>query len=125
VYAAGDIFVLPAEGEAWGLAVNEAMAAGVVPVISSEVGAAPDLIVQGETGFVFPFGDWTAMAEHVERLVRDDALRQRLARAAGERVRRYGYDAAVEGILECLTALGAYQAPAPRRADEALAHVRD
>ncbi len=125
VYAAGDVFVLPSEGEAWGLAVNEAMAAGVVPVISSEVGAAADLITQGETGFEFPFGDWTAMTAHVDRLVRDPGLRHRMAAAAGQRVARYGYDAAVDGILECLTALGIYRAPSPERSAQELAHVRN
>lgn len=124
VYAAGDIFVLPSEGEAWGLAVNEAMAAGVVPVISSEVGAAPDLITQGETGFVFPFGDWHAMTARVEQLVRDPGLRQRMANAAVERVRGYGYGAAVEGILECLTALGVYRPQSMKRPAQELAHVR-
>ena len=123
-YAAGDIFVLPSEGEAWGLAVNEAMAAGVVPVISSEVGAAPDLITQGETGFVFPFGDWAAMTDHVARLVGDGPLRDRLTVAARERVRRYGYDAAVQGIVECLEALGVYRVPALAGPPQELAHVR-
>jgi glycosyltransferase involved in cell wall biosynthesis len=125
VYAAGDIFVLPSEGEAWGLVVNEAMAAGVVPVISSEVGAAPDLITQGETGFVFPFGDWRTMAEQVTRLVADGRLRDQLAAGARERVKRYGYAAAVEGILECLAALGIYRAPALSRPPDVLAHVRN
>jgi glycosyltransferase involved in cell wall biosynthesis len=124
VYAAGDIFVLPSEGEAWGLAVNEAMAAGVVPVISSEVGAAADLITQGETGFVFPFGDWRAMTEQVTRLVSDEPLRREMAKRARARVERYGYDAAADGIIECLTALGVYRTPVPATAPRELAHVR-
>ncbi len=124
VYAAGDIFVLPSEGEAWGLAVNEAMAASVVPVISSEVGAAADLITQGETGFVFPFGDWAAMTDQVARLVREEPLRREMAKAARARVERYDYGAAVDGIIECLTALGVYQTPAPTRPARELVDVR-
>jgi glycosyltransferase involved in cell wall biosynthesis len=42
-YHAADIIVLPSETENWGLVVNEAMAAGVLPVVSDRVGAAPDL----------------------------------------------------------------------------------
>jgi glycosyltransferase involved in cell wall biosynthesis len=95
-----------------------------VPVISSEVGAAPDLITQGETGFVFPFPDWRTMTEQVERLVRDEPLRRRLAEGARERVRHYGYDAAVEGILDCLHHLGVYDAPARPQYSQELAHVR-
>ena len=124
VYAAGDLFVLPSEGEAWGLAVNEAMAAEVVPIISSEVGAAPDLITQGETGFVFPFGDWRTMTDQVERLVRDEPLRRQIAKAARARVERYDYGAAVDGIIECLTALGVYQVPALARPARELVDVR-
>jgi glycosyltransferase involved in cell wall biosynthesis len=124
VYAAGDVFVLPAEGEAWGLAVNEAMAAGVVPVISSEVGAAPDLITDGETGFVFEFGDWDAMIAHVARLTRDPALRARASEAARERSRLYCYDNAVQGIVDCLVALNVYRAPVEATSPRMYAHVR-
>jgi glycosyltransferase involved in cell wall biosynthesis len=124
VYAAGDVFVLPSEGEAWGLAVNEAMAAGVVPVISSEVGAAADLIRQGETGFVFPFGDWKTMTDQVEQLVHDRDLRHRMATAARAHVRGYGYDVAVRGILDCLTALNVYRPSALSSTSPELAHVR-
>jgi glycosyltransferase involved in cell wall biosynthesis len=125
VYAAGDIFVLPSEGEAWGLAVNEAMAAGVVPVISSEVGAAADLITPGDTGFVFTFGDWPAMTDHVRRLVLDAPLRHRMADSARARVQHYGYGAAVDGIIECLKALGVYRVPALSGPPRELAHVRN
>ena len=58
--AACDIIVLPSYSEPWGLAINEAMAAGCFPVVSDAVGCAPDL-VQG-VGVVFPMGDRSALA---------------------------------------------------------------
>ena len=64
-YHAADILVLPSEAEPWGLVVNEAMAAGVVPVVSDRVGAAPDLVVA--VGEVYPCGDTARLADALSR----------------------------------------------------------
>jgi glycosyltransferase involved in cell wall biosynthesis len=62
-YALADVFVHPAQSEPWGVSVNEAMACGVPVVLSSGVGAAKDLVIEGETGFVFRVGDSVALAQ--------------------------------------------------------------
>jgi glycosyltransferase involved in cell wall biosynthesis len=81
-YHAADILVLPSQSEPWGLVVNEAMAAGVLPVVSDRVGAGPDL-VEG-IGEIYPCGDVDALAA---------ALRRALARTAdpqlSDRLRRH------------------------------------
>lgn len=59
ILALGDVFVLPSILEPWGLVVNEALATGLLPVVSDRVGCAPDL-VQG-VGEVFPAGDVKAL----------------------------------------------------------------
>ena len=64
-YHAADIIVLPSEWEPWGLVVNEAMAAGVLPVVSDRVGAAPDLVVG--IGEVYPCGDTARLAHALGR----------------------------------------------------------
>ena len=56
VYRMADVFVLPSNSETWGLAVNEAMACGRAAIVSDQCGCAPELIVQGQTGFVFKSG---------------------------------------------------------------------
>lgn len=53
VYKAADILVLPSISETWGLAVNEAMAAGRPAIVTSKVGCAYDLVIDGKTGFYF------------------------------------------------------------------------
>jgi len=53
VYRIGDVFVLPSESETWGLSVNEAMVCGIPAIVSSSCGCAPELIIEGETGYVF------------------------------------------------------------------------
>lgn len=60
ILALGDVFVLPSILEPWGLVVNEALATGLLPVVSDRVGCAPDL-VRG-VGEVFPAGDVKALA---------------------------------------------------------------
>jgi glycosyltransferase involved in cell wall biosynthesis len=89
--------------------LNEAMAAGVAPVVSDDVGAAADLIDQGRTGFVFPTRDWRQMQQYVTRLVTDATLRAEIGSAAAAMAMTYSYEASVNGILEALSSLGVYR----------------
>lgn len=57
--------MLPSDHEPWGLVVNEAMLAGVPPVVSDRVGCACDL-VRG-TGYIYPCGDTGALAAALHR----------------------------------------------------------
>jgi glycosyltransferase involved in cell wall biosynthesis len=77
-----DVFVLPSRHEGLGIAVMEAMAAGL-PAVASRVGGLPEIIVDGETGLLVPPGDAAALAAAIERLARAPAW----ARALGERGR--------------------------------------
>lgn len=63
----GDVFALISGVEPWGLVVNEAMACGLLPVVSDRVGCAPDL-VEG-LGETFPAGDVVALAAALDRAV--------------------------------------------------------
>jgi glycosyltransferase involved in cell wall biosynthesis len=65
LYRAADILVLPSADEPWGLVVNEAMAAGALPVVSDRVGAGPDLVAG--LGEVYPCGDVAALAAALAR----------------------------------------------------------
>jgi N-acetyl-alpha-D-glucosaminyl L-malate synthase BshA len=68
-----DVFVMPSEKESFGLAALEAMACEV-PVIASNVGGLPELIIDGENGFMSPVGDVESMAEHAEFILRPENL---------------------------------------------------
>ncbi len=74
-----DIFVLPSLSESLGISIIEAYA-GKRPVIASKVGGIPELIVDGETGLLVAPGDSYALADSIEKLILDGALRDRLAR---------------------------------------------
>jgi glycosyltransferase involved in cell wall biosynthesis len=85
ILAAADIFVLPSLYESFPISVLEAMAAGL-PVVASDVGGIPELVVDNETGFVVPAGDPTALAGALSRLLADSELRRSFGAAARLRV---------------------------------------
>src|SRR5262249_12702678 len=103
------VFVHPAVWhEAFGLTIAEAMAAGC-PMIGSRVGAIPELVADGETGFLVAPGDSQAIATALERLADDTQLRQRLGAEARARAEReFDLDRAAREHLEwcVLTARG-------------------
>lgn len=75
------IYVWPGCGEAYGLAYLEAQAAGL-PVVAQEIAGVPEVVLHGTTGLLTPPGDVTAYAEAIERLLTNEAERQRLGAAA-------------------------------------------
>ncbi|MGQ0612344.1 MAG: glycosyltransferase [Planctomycetaceae bacterium] len=77
-----DLLVSTSEHEGTPNVILEAMAAGL-PVVATAVGGVPDLVLEGETGWLFPPGEEAEMARAVTRLVEDPAS----ARAAGARAR--------------------------------------
>ncbi|MEO1524561.1 MAG: glycosyltransferase family 4 protein [Planctomycetota bacterium] len=102
-YVASDCLVLPSDhGETWGLVVNEAMACGKPAIVSDQVGCHRNLIRQGETGWVFEFGQWSQLSA---AMAKAHEQRERLA-AMGESANRLiqGYSplAASEGMADAV-----------------------
>jgi len=79
--SAMDLFVLPSRDEGLPMAIIEAMSAGR-PIIATPVGGVPELITHEEHGLLVPPSDVAALAEAIERLLRDRALARRLGQAA-------------------------------------------
>lgn len=105
LYAASDVFVLPADSEPWGLVINEVMAAGIPVVVSNEVGAAPDLVQGQETGFVFPCGNLDELANAMRRLLAEPALRAQMSANAVRLIRRWDVDECAAGIVNAALAV--------------------
>ena len=86
-YSAADVAVTTPWYEPFGLTPLEAMACAC-PVIGADVGGISFTVVDGETGFLVPAKDPAALSARLEMVLRDGALRERLARAGRERVER-------------------------------------
>jgi len=79
-----DLFLLPSEQESFGLTALEAMNCGV-PVIATDIGGLPELVVHGETGYLFPIGETERMAEAAVALLRDHEQHEIFGRKARDR----------------------------------------
>ena len=75
-------------------------------VVSDKVGCWPDLVQQGETGFVFPAGDLKTLAEIIGRYAGEPALAAVHGQAAYKHVRaHYSIEMAVSGMLRAVRSL--------------------
>ena len=99
LYAAADVFALLSRHEPWGVVVNEAAATGLPLVLSEHVGAAPDLVREGENGFVVPVDDVAAAANALRTLAGDAELRAAAGEASNRIAAAWGYEPSVEGFL--------------------------
>ncbi|MBM3892130.1 MAG: glycosyltransferase family 4 protein, partial [Verrucomicrobia bacterium] len=84
--AAGDVFVLTSLAEGLPVSILEAMACGTA-VVASNVDGTPDIITDGQNGFLVPPRDVAALTARLEQTLSDDALRARLADAGLRRIR--------------------------------------
>jgi glycosyltransferase involved in cell wall biosynthesis len=106
VYAACDVFVLPSENETWGLAVNEAMCAGLPVVVSSEIGCAPDLVHDNCNGRTFLAGDATGLTDALRPLLSDPELRRRMGESSRNIIARWSYAECRAGLRSALASVG-------------------
>jgi glycosyltransferase involved in cell wall biosynthesis len=92
-----EVFFFPSAMEGFGLAVGEAMSSGL-PVVVSNRGSIPELVVDGEGGFVSDPADPARFAERLRLLLGDAALRRKLGQANAARIEeRFRWDRCVDG----------------------------
>ncbi len=96
-YASADVFVMPSRTETLGLVVLEAMSSGL-PVVAARAGGIPDMIVDGETGFLF---DREAQAiEAIRRLLACPETRSTIGRAARAHAAEHSWRPATLTLVE-------------------------
>lgn len=98
-YRMADAAVTSSRSEGLPFNVMEAMHMDL-PVIASAVKGHVDLIEDGETGLLFPYGDAEACAMQVRRVMDDVALREKLRMQARARAERYALDAVLPQVME-------------------------
>jgi len=84
ILSIADVFLMPSGSETFGLAALEAMACDV-PVVASRVGGLPELVVDGETGFLCELDDLDAFTERTKQLLTDAELHHRMSEGARTR----------------------------------------
>jgi glycosyltransferase involved in cell wall biosynthesis len=84
-YSAFDAFVLPSANEGTPVTAIEALAAGR-PVVATRVGGVPDIVRDGEDGFLVEAGDVDGLAERLAALAADPGLRAQMGEAGRARV---------------------------------------
>jgi colanic acid/amylovoran biosynthesis glycosyltransferase len=90
--AAGNVFVLPSVIDPDGgrdnlpTVIMEAMATGL-PVVSTNIGGIPEMVIENETGFLVQSGDAAAMADAIEKVINDASLATRLGHSGHQRAR--------------------------------------
>jgi glycosyltransferase involved in cell wall biosynthesis len=105
IYADLNILAVSSDNEGTPVSGIEAMASGV-PVVGTKVGGLPDMINDGENGFLVPPRDPEALAEAILRLLRDPELASRMGRAgqtiAKERFKIQRLISDMEGLYQNL-----------------------
>jgi glycosyltransferase involved in cell wall biosynthesis len=101
-YVDADVFALLSRQETWGVVVNEAAACGLPLLLSDRVGAAYDLLRDGENGFLVPADDVGAAAAALSKLAADRELRRRMGARSRELVAAWGYGPSVENFVEAV-----------------------
>jgi glycosyltransferase involved in cell wall biosynthesis len=102
-YVASDCLVLPSDnGETWGLVVNEAMACGLPALVSDQVGCCADLIVPGETGEVFEFGNYNMLADYMISYAANSGKVEEMGKRSLQKISGYSVAEVVEGCINAL-----------------------
>ena len=110
-YVIADVFALLSRHEPWGVAVNEAAAAGLPLVLSDRVGAAFDLLEDGRNGALVPVDDPHAAADALEGLVADREGRRAAGAVSRELVRSWGYEPSIENLVAVIRRVAGRQVP--------------
>jgi len=98
------VMVTPSPKEGWGVTTIEGNACGT-PVVASDAPGLRDAVRDGETGFLFPYGDVEALADHARRLLLDGDLRRRFSEAAISWAGRFRWESSAEETLHWLREL--------------------
>ena len=83
VVGGSDLFLLPSESESFGMAALEALASEV-PVIATRAGGLPEVIDEGETGYLLPVGDVEGMAARAIEILSSPERQREMGRRARE-----------------------------------------
>lgn len=88
ILSVSDLFLMPSQTESFGLAALEAMACEV-PVVASDTGGIPEVVIDGQVGYTCPVGDVDMMAKRGIQILENDETLLNFKKAAYEHARQY------------------------------------
>jgi glycosyltransferase involved in cell wall biosynthesis len=108
LYAVCDVFVLPSKGpnETWGLAINEAMAAGKAIIASDACGASYDIVQNNVNGFVFKKNDFVMLQTYLRFFSQNRNSVKSMGDASLQIIQEYSYEKDCIALEETLIKLG-------------------
>jgi len=97
--AAADIFVLPSLSEGFPVVIVEAMASGL-PIVATNITGLPEIVHDGENGFLVEPKNPAELAERILLLLQDDELRGRIAQNNKQRAKDYTWEKVIDRLEE-------------------------
>lgn len=98
-YAAADVFVSASRRESYGIALREAMAAGL-PIIASDIPAFREAFSDGEAGLFFAPDDYRELSERIRTIIEDDKLKRQMAKRSREIAKNFSSDRFIGEVLK-------------------------
>jgi glycosyltransferase involved in cell wall biosynthesis len=99
LYQSARLFLFPTLGDVWGVVVNEACAAGLPAIVSPHSGAAGELVLEGENGYICEL-DINLWVERTARLLSQADTYQNFSDRSRAIVDNYTYDLAADGLVQ-------------------------
>jgi glycosyltransferase involved in cell wall biosynthesis len=103
-YQASDVFCLPSQSETWGLAVNEAMAAGKAIIVSNEVGCSKDLVRHEENGYIFKTKDELRLQLRI--IAENKGITKEMGSISKQIINNWSFEKQVHAFVKELKSLG-------------------
>jgi glycosyltransferase involved in cell wall biosynthesis len=102
IYQSCELFCLPSAGpaETWGLAVNEAMAAGKAILVSNKVGSGKDLVFNGKNGYIFESGNTDDLKRKMLESTRDIHFLNKMGQVSLQIINKCNYSTTKKALLQ-------------------------
>ena len=98
ILKASDLFIFPSRSEGAGAALIEAMATGL-PCIATDTGGIPEVLVNGENGFLFQRENSDELAEKIISVISDSELQTQLSKTAQQNLQKFSIEIYVESLF--------------------------